>query len=63
MMKVIESKGKKINNVFPLRSDICHHFIKLDTATVVHLLLTEKQGNKSFYTTKGNFLVLVSNLL
>jgi len=54
MMKVIESKGKKINNVFPLRSDIAHHFIKLDTCTIVHLLFTEKQGNKGYYTTKGN---------
>jgi hypothetical protein len=62
MMKVIESKGKKINNVFPLRSDIAPHFIKLDTCTIVHLLLTEKQGNKSFYTTKGNLKMYENKL-
>lgn len=62
IMKVIESKGKKINNVFPLRSDIAHHFIKLDTTTICHLLLTEKQGNKSFYTTKGNLKIYENKL-
>lgn len=28
--------------------------IRLDTTTLVHLLLRKKQGNKSFYTTNGN---------
>ena len=62
MMKVIESKGKKINNVFPLRSDISPHFVKFDTTTICHLLLTEKHGNKSFYTTKGNLKIYENKL-
>ncbi len=56
MMKTIEEKGLKIKNVFPLRSDICGHFIKLDTATIVHLLFTEKQGSKKHYTQNGNLV-------
>lgn len=54
MMKTIEDKGFKIKNVFPLRSDICGHFIKLDTTSIVHLLFTKKQGNKDYYTSDGN---------
>ena len=54
MMKTIEEKGLKIKNVFPLRSDIVGHFIKIDTTTIIHLLFTKKQGIKEHYTSNGN---------
>ena len=54
MMKQVEEHGYTINNVFPLRSDIIPKHIRLDTTTLVHLLITKKQGNKSDYLFKGN---------
>lgn len=53
MMKVIEEDGVKMNNVLPLRNDIIPKHIRLDTTTLVHLLMTKKQGNKSDYLFKG----------
>ena len=41
-------------NVFPMRSEIIPKHIRLDTTTLVHLLMTKKQGIKSEYLTKGN---------
>ena len=54
MMKQIENDDESVNNVFPLRSEITPKYIRLDTTTLVHLLMTKKQGNKSDYLTKGN---------
>jgi hypothetical protein len=54
MMKEVEKQDCFINNVFPLRSDIIPKHIRLDTTTLVHLLMTKKQGNKSEYLFKGN---------
>jgi len=54
MMKKIEKQHFLINNAFPLRSDIIPKHIRLDTTTLVHLLITKKQGNKSEYLFKGN---------
>ena len=54
MMKQVELDGYSIKNVFPMRSEIIPKYIRLDTTTLVHLLLRKEQGNKSFYTTKGN---------
>ena len=62
MMKEIEEteetneKGKKIfiYNVFPLRNDIIMKSIKLDTTTLVHLLLNKKHGLKEDFLTQGN---------
>ncbi len=54
MMKEIEKEGVMIYNVFPMRNDIIPHSIKLDTTTLVHLLMTKQQGNKSEYLFKGN---------
>lgn len=54
MMKQIEKEEYSICNVFPMRSEIIPKYIRLDTTTLVHLLLRKEQGNKSFYTTKGN---------
>jgi len=54
MMKEVEKQGYTITNPFPLRNDIIPKHIRLDTTTLVHLLMTKKQGNKSDYLFKGN---------
>lgn len=54
MMKEIEKDKVMIYNVFPMRNDIIMKSIKLDTTTLVHLLFTQKQGNKTDYLLEGN---------
>ncbi len=54
MMKHIEQLEFSVNNVFPMRSNITPKHIRLDTTTIIHLLITKKQGNKSNYLFKGN---------
>jgi hypothetical protein len=54
MMKQVEKEEQTISNVFPMRSEVIPKHIRLDTTTLVHLLMTKKQGNKSDYLTKGN---------
>jgi hypothetical protein len=54
MMKQIEKEEQTIYNVFPMRNEVIPKHIRLDTTTLVHLLMTKKQGNKSEYLTKGN---------
>jgi hypothetical protein len=54
MMKQIEKEEQTIYNVFPMRNEVIPKHIRLDTTTLVHLLMTKKQGNKSDYLTKGN---------
>ena len=56
MMKFVESKGESIKNVFPLRSDIIPKYIRIDTTTLVHLLITKKYGVKEEYLTEGNLV-------
>ena len=45
--KQVEKNECSINNVFPLRTDIIAKHIRIDTTTLVHLLMTKKQGNKT----------------
>ena len=54
MMKQVEKEEETISNVFPLRSGITPNYIRLDTITLVHLLLRKEQGNKSDYNDEGN---------
>lgn len=54
MMKQIEKEEQSIYNVFPLRSEVIPKHIRIDTTTLVHLLMTKKQGKKGDYLTKGN---------
>lgn len=54
MMKQVENEEQKLNNVFPLRSEIIPKYIRLDTTTLIHLLMRKEQGNKSDYLTEGN---------
>ncbi len=54
MMKEVGKDKVMIYNVFPMRNDIIMKSIKLDTTTLVHLLFTQKQGNKTDYLLEGN---------
>lgn len=54
MMKQVETENQTISNVFPMRSEVIPKHIRLDTTTLVHLLMTKKQGIKSDYLTNGN---------
>jgi len=54
MMKQVEASSESIQNVFPLRSSILPHYIRLDTTTLVNLLMRKEQGNKGEYLTGGN---------
>jgi hypothetical protein len=54
MMKEIEKDGLTINNVFPMRNTIISSHCRIDTTTLVHLLMTKKQGNKTDYLLEGN---------
>lgn len=54
MMKKVEEYKVMIYNVFPMRNDIIPKHIRLDTTSLIHLLITKKQGNKSDYLFKGN---------
>ena len=54
MMKEVEKEKVMIYNVFPMKNDIIMKSIKLDTITLVHLLMTKKQGNKTDYLLEGN---------
>ena len=50
MMKEVEKEGYTIHNVFPSRMEIIPKHIKLDTTTLVNLLITDKKGKKSLST-------------
>ncbi len=54
MMNQVENEEQTISNVFPMRNEIIPKHIRLDTTTLVHLLMTKKQGNKYDYLTEGN---------
>jgi hypothetical protein len=54
MMKEVEKDKVMIYNVFPMRNEISPSHIKIDTTTLVHLLFTQKQGNKTDYLLEGN---------
>lgn len=54
MMKQIEFTGTKIYNVFPMRTDIIPHSIKLDTTSLVNILYTGP--GKDNYKRKGNLI-------
>jgi len=54
MMKQVENELETISNVFPLRSSIAPGYIRLDTITLVYLLLRKEQGKKSDFSNQGN---------
>ena len=54
MMKQVEKEEATLSNVFPLRSSIAPGYIRLDTITLVYLLLRKEQGKKSDYNHQGN---------
>jgi hypothetical protein len=54
MMKHVENEEETISNVFPLRSSISPGYIRLDTITLVYLLLRKEQGKKGDYNNQCN---------
>ena len=56
MMKKVEQQEKTIYNVCPLRSNIIPKHTKIDTTTLIHLLIDGKihDHSKTFYLTSGN---------
>ena len=54
IMKHVENDLETISNVFPLRSSIAPSYIRLDTITLVNMLLQKEQGKKSDYSNQGN---------
>lgn len=56
MTGVIEEAGKKIRNFCPLRTSVIPRHVTLDTTTLVHLLFTKENGNKSKMLTKGELV-------
>ena len=54
IMKEIQKEKLSVQNVFPMRNEIVPKHIRLDTTTLVHLLMTKTQGKKSDYLFKGN---------
>ena len=54
MMKQMENELQTISNVFPLRSSITPGYIRLDTITIVLLLLRKEHGKIGDYNNKGN---------
>ena len=51
MMNLCERKEETIYNLFPMRNDIIQKHIKIDTTSIIHLLL---EKNKGFFLTNGN---------
>jgi hypothetical protein len=56
MMRELESNEIKVNNVCPLRTDMIPKHIRIDTTSLVHICLTEEQGTKEKFLTKGNLV-------
>lgn len=54
IMKYVGEQGFTTINPFPLRNDIIPKHIRIDTTTLVHLLITKEQGNKTNYLFNGN---------
>ena len=54
MSREIEKTGAKIFNIFPLRTEITPHHIKIDTKTLVDILLRKEHGTKREYLRGGN---------
>ena len=54
MMKEVEKNKATILNLFPMRNEIIPKHIRIDTTSLVHLLITKKQGNKSDYLLNGD---------
>ena len=54
MMREIEKLGLSTMNIFPLRSEIAPHHIRIDTESLVKILITKKQGVRYKFLQGGN---------
>jgi hypothetical protein len=64
ILRYIESRGYSIINLFPLRSSIIPKYIKIDTVTLVELLINSKKHGhtKTYYRSKGNIVRLENTI-
>ena len=64
MILEMETHGASVMNLFPLRTSIIPKYIKIDTATLVHLLLdSQKHGyTKTHCMTKGNLVKMENQI-
>jgi len=61
MSREIERKNESIFGCFPLRTSIIPKYMKLDTTTLIHLLLPSDL-NKTYYLTDGNTKLLQDDI-
>ena len=54
MMEEIEKKEVSMLNIFPLRNDVIPHHIRIDTASLGHMLIRKEHGRKQDYVNSGN---------
>ena len=52
MMKEVEKKEVSILNIFPLRNNVVPHHIRIDTSTLVHMLLRKEHKKGGDYYQK-----------
>ena len=52
MMKEVEKEEETMYNVFPMRNEVVPKHIRLDTTTLVHLLLTKIMEIKVIFQQK-----------
>jgi hypothetical protein len=50
MMREIEKQGMSMLNIFPLRSEIIPHHIRIDTNSLIYMLITKNEGNKDNFS-------------
>ena len=62
MSNEIDLKGFKTFSCFPLRNYGRPKYIKLDTTTIVHLLFSDLNLNKTYYLTEGNMKFLQDDI-
>ena len=53
MMKFVEAQNETIYNLFPLRTELIPKYIRLDTTSLVHVLMTK--DNKHVYGNKSDY--------
>jgi len=59
MMRNIEDYGESVLNLFPLRSEMIPKYFRLDTTSLVDLLIDVGNG---FFRTNGNLLYFQDGL-
>ena len=54
MADIIEKRGYNCQNLFPMRTDISPKHIKIDTTSIIHMLISENKClSKTYFLTEG----------